>query len=80
MLKKYILKKLTGPLRRYGYPDMHFLGTKKIENQILKGFSFLMCDLGFFFNFRGVIHILLLKKPNYGNPENENTKIALNMS
>ena len=42
--KIWILKNLTEPIGRYGNPDMHFLGTLKIEFQILKVFSFLMCD------------------------------------
>ena len=68
MQKIWTFKKLIEPIRRYDNPDMHFLGTLKIEYQILKIFSFLMWDLVSFFNFRGAIHILLLQKASLWQP------------
>ena len=50
------------PFGRYGNPDMHFLGTLKINFLILKVFWVLILNLGIIFIFRVVIWILLLVK------------------
>ena len=59
------------PFLRYGNPDLHFLGTLKIKNQIYRFLSFLSKNMGSDFIFRVAIYLQILKQLIYGTPENK---------
>ena len=62
MIKIWIWKYFIEPLLRYANPDMPFLGTLKINFQIMKVFRVLMLNLIIIFIFRVAIQIQLLIK------------------